>query len=95
MKAEFLNVDSAYFAEVIFSDYFGDGSQGFVKADGNNLLELRINEGGFMGWHTFGGTYWTDNRLHGTKSLARYMTGVCQVMIFLQTIRLLTLVLLR
>jgi hypothetical protein len=28
-----------------------------------------------MGWHTFGGTYWADNRLYASKSLARYMTG--------------------
>jgi hypothetical protein len=75
MKTEFLNVDTAYFAEVVFADYFGDSSQDLVKCDGNNLLELRINEGGFMGWHTFGGTYWADSMLHGTKSLARYMTG--------------------
>jgi hypothetical protein len=75
MKAEFLNVDPAYVCEVVFSDYYGDSSQDFAKADGNNLIELRINEGGFMGWHTFGGTYWADSMLHGTKSLARYMTG--------------------
>lgn len=75
MKAEFLNVDPAYFSEAVFSDYYGDTSQDLAKADGENLLELRINEGGFMGWHTFGGTYWADNTLHGRKSLARYMTG--------------------
>jgi len=76
MKAEFLNVDPAHFAEVVFSDCDGDALKDFSKADGNNPLELRIDEGGFKGWHTFGGTYLTDNRLHGTKSLARYMTGV-------------------
>lgn len=75
MKAEFLSVDPAYCSEVVFSDHYGDTSQDFSKADGENRLELRINEGGFMGWHTFGGTYWADNRLHGKKSLSRYMTG--------------------
>lgn len=75
MKAKFLNVDPAHFAEVVFSDYRGDTSQDLAKADGENLLELRINEGGFMGWHTFGGTYWADSLLHGGRSLARYMTG--------------------
>ena len=47
----------------------------FPRPDGNNLIELKINEGGFMGWFTFGGTCWADNLLHGKKSLARYMTG--------------------
>jgi hypothetical protein len=75
MKAQFLNVDPRYFAEVVFADHYGDPAQDFGKADGHNRLELRINEGGFMGWHTFGGTYWADNRLHAAKSLARYMTG--------------------
>ena len=75
MKAEFLDVDPTYFSEVVFSDHLGDTTQDLAKADGENLLGLRINEGGFMGWHTFGGTYWVDNSLHGTKSLGRYMTG--------------------
>ena len=75
LKAEFLNVDTAYFSEVVFSDHFLDASQDYASANAGNRLELRINEGGFMGWHTFGGTYWADNSLHGTKSLARYMTG--------------------
>jgi hypothetical protein len=75
MKVEFLDVDPVYFSEVVFSYYYGDSLQDFPKSDGNNLLELRINEGGYMGWYTFGGTYWADNLLHGGKSLARYMTG--------------------
>jgi hypothetical protein len=75
MKAEFLSVDPAYFSEVIFADYHGDASQDFPRSEGNNLLELRINEGGFMGWHTFGGTHWADDSLHGSMSLARCMTG--------------------
>lgn len=75
MKAEFLSVDPAYFAEVVFSNHYGNPSHDFSKADGDNPLELRIDEGGFMGWYTFGGTYWADNLLHGGKSLARYMTG--------------------
>lgn len=75
MKAEFLNVDLAYFSEVVFADHHGNRSQDLSNADGSNLLELRINEGGFMGWHTFGGTYWADSLLHGKKALARYMTG--------------------
>jgi hypothetical protein len=75
MKAEFLSVDPAYFSEVVFADYHGDASQDFPRSEGDNLLELRIDEGGFMGWHTFGGTYWAGNLLHGSKSLARCMTG--------------------
>ena len=75
MKAEFLDIDPAYFSEVVFDDYYGDDSQDFPKCEGENLLEARINEGGSMGWYAFGGTCWADNRLHGTKSLARYMTG--------------------
>ena len=47
-----------------------EATEGSVDFDGENLLELRINEGGFMGWHTFGGTYWAENSLHGAKSLA-------------------------
>jgi hypothetical protein len=75
MRAEFLNVDPTYLSEVVFSDYYGDASQDFSMSDGDNLLELKINEGGFKGWYTFGGAYWADNLLHGGKSLARYMTG--------------------
>ncbi len=75
MKAEFLDVDPALAAEVVLADQFGEGTEVFARADGQNPLELRIDEGGFMGWHTFGGTYWADNLLHGRKSLARLMTG--------------------
>ncbi len=75
MKAEFLNVDSAFLSEVVFARHHGESAYDYSRADAENPLELRINEGGFMGWHTFGGTCWVDNLLHGEKSIARYMTG--------------------
>ncbi len=56
LKANSQEIDPPYYSEVRFSDYFGDGSQEFPQANGQNLLKGKIKENygkGFM----FGGTH--------------------------------------
>jgi len=74
MKQEFLNIDENYFTEVVFNNYVNDPTQDFPQTDGENILEIQINEGGYQGWSTYGGTYWCPNK-EGKMTLCRYSTG--------------------
>ena len=75
LRSNFLNIDSSYYGEIVLNDYYDDIQQDFPKTYGQNVAELKIKEGGYKGWYTFGGTHWAKNSAHGTWSLSRFCTG--------------------
>lgn len=75
LREKYLEIDSNYYSEFVFSDYSNDPAQSFVDESKSNLLGSKNNEGGTSGWWTYGANYWCNSSLHNKPALCRLSTG--------------------